>query len=371
LRQLLPAGWLCVLLAAGTPASQGSEVPVAGAGAAIIPSEMCRGLWVVPVAFGEGPEQSLRLILDTGAGPTSVDPDSIARVFGRQAKPGKKLRLKNGHAGPLKIRRMTVVVHEMDGLSRTLGTEIDGILGFPVFEDLLLTLDYHDMQVRVAEGELPAVDNESVFRDVGKVRPYLAIDLGETRVPVLIDSGSTSGLTLLAEDPIAWETRPRATSGSMRYRSIEVDREGRASSSIAFGPLSLSRPIIEVREEGTRLAGYELMRRFAWTFDQSRRRIRIVPDSPAPITSEPVRGIGLVFQPRAEGFAVAAALDGMPAAAAGVRKGDIVTAVNGTPLNGRGCRPLYDQSTAESVVLSLLRGEETLDIAIEIGILVP
>jgi hypothetical protein len=32
---------------------------------------------------------------------------------------------------------------------------------------------------------------------------------------------------------------------------------------------------------------------------------------------------------------------------------------------------LYDQSTAESVVLSLLRGEETLDIAIEIGILVP
>lgn len=349
----------------------GADYAAADNGSRVIPSELCRGLWIVPVTFDDDPHKSLRLILDTGAIPTSVDPDSIERIIDRRVRPGKKVRLRDGEAGPLRIRKIKVISHEMDHLSRVLGTRIDGILGFPVFKDLLLTLDYHDSEVRIAKGSLPAEDNRTIFRDVGKVRPYLAVDLGEDRVPVLIDSGSTSGLTLLGDDPLTWETPPRATSGSVRYDTIEVDHEGRHANDIPFGPLSLSKPVVEVREDGPRIVGHKILKRFELTFDQAQRTIRMRPDSPDPVHLEPVRGIGVVFRPREQGLEVASALDGMPAASAGVQDGDVVIAVDGTPVYERACRPSYEESDAESLILSVRRGDATLDIAVNLDVLVP
>jgi hypothetical protein len=97
----------------------------------VIPSRMCRGIWIGPISFGEDPDQTLQFILDTGADLTSLDPDAIERVSSRRIREGKKIRLRNGVAGPLKIRSIKVVSHDMDKLSRALGTETDGI---PVYE---------------------------------------------------------------------------------------------------------------------------------------------------------------------------------------------------------------------------------------------
>ena len=55
----------------------------------VIPSETCRGLWLVPVSFGDEPEKTLTLVLDTGASHTSVDPDAYQRVTGRRVRAGK------------------------------------------------------------------------------------------------------------------------------------------------------------------------------------------------------------------------------------------------------------------------------------------
>jgi len=43
----------------------------------VVPSQMCRGIWIVPISYGDHPDKTIRFILDTGANVTSVDPDAI------------------------------------------------------------------------------------------------------------------------------------------------------------------------------------------------------------------------------------------------------------------------------------------------------
>jgi membrane-associated protease RseP (regulator of RpoE activity) len=206
---------------------------------------------------------------------------------------------------------------------------------------------------------------------VGKVRPYLALDLDGTTIPVLVDSGSTSGLTLRASDPLEWAIEPRAVSASVRYTEIRIDKTGRLDGDVAYGPLILERPIIEVIENGTRLSGEDLMRRFVWTFDQRARRIRMIAPSEDPIRTGPVRGTGLALRPVDAGFEVVHVFPGSPAAEAEIEEGDLIVAIDGTPVYERGCVSFDDDSDREAVTLSIVRDGREIDTRVLSRILVP
>ena len=126
-----------------------------------------------------------------------------------------------------------------------------------------------------------------------------------------------------------------------------------------------------VVETGTRLSGYKVLRRFVWTFDQRNRRIRLVADSEDPILMEPVRGIGLVYRPKEQGFEVAKVMPGTPAERAGILKGDVVFAIDGLPVYERGCQPMNGDQSAESHLLSLHRGDNSMEISVPAEVLVP
>jgi len=337
----------------------------------VIPSRTCRGLWIVPVSFGEGPDRTLQLVLDTGASRTTIDPDSIYELSGRRVEVGKSVRLRDGKAGPLQINKLKATVHELDHIGWALGEPIDGILGFPAFKKMLLTLDYPAEQIRIVRGALPAVDGRTVFEDVGKHRPYLALEIGGATIPVLVDSGSTSGLTLRESDPLSWEIEPKPLSAAVRFSEIRLEQVGRLGEDVDYGPLILSRPVVEIIAEGTRVSGVPLMRRFVWTFDQRRRRIRMIADSTDPIRSDPERGTGLALWPIETGYRVAHIFPDTPAEQAGMRVGDVIRAVDGVPVYERGCTELDDYDDRESVVMSVARGAETIDVQISIRVLVP
>jgi hypothetical protein len=258
------------------------------------------------------------------------------------------------------VRKLRARTHDMDHLALALGTSIDGILGFPTFEDFLLTLDYPNGEVRVGKGALPDVDGTRVFRDVGTLRPYLLLKPGEEPVPVLIDSGSNGALTLRDADVVRWKAEPRATSAVVRYRGIRVERTGRLDRDLPLGPLTARDPVTKLTEDGTRLVGHDLMHRFTWTFDTRNRRIRMVPDGEAPIETPPEWGIGVAFRPVDEGFEIARVFEGLPGAEAGLRTGDVVVAVDGIPVGERGCRPVVNDRSPDPAILTLLRdGRET------------
>jgi hypothetical protein len=324
----------------------------------------------VPLTFGEDPERVLHLVLDTGAGETSVDPDAIERVFGKRVRVGKKINLRDGTAGPLQVRKLPSKVHEMDHLARALGYEIDGILGFPTFRDLLLTLDYPRSEVRIARGTLGPPDGVEIVKDYGKSRPYLALDIGGKRLPVLIDSGSAGGVRLRKDDPVEWEVPPRPVGGAVGYTGIDLVSAGRMRGDLRVGPLRVERPLVRL-DDGTRLVGADILERFEATFDQKKRRIRLVPDSEEPIVLAPARGIGVALRPVAEGFEIARVFPGTPAEASGLRKGDLLVAFDGVPIDERGCRNPWDDADNRNTRLTVRRGGSDRDVDVEIAVLVP
>ena len=333
----------------------------------IIPSETCRGLWIVPLTFGE---QTLDVVLDTGAKATHLDPESLERLRGAPVEPGKKYTLRDGRIGPLRVNRIRVNAHDLDHLGRALGRDIDGILGMSTFHTVLLTLDYEKEEVRVEKGRLPRVDGRAIFRDAGSKRPMLLVDVGGRKEKVLIDSGSSGQFDLVPDERLDWAVEPRPVNGAARFRTIEIDEVGRMAGSLRFGPATFEEPIVE-RADRISLAGYEALRHFVWTFDRKSKRMRIRPLSSEPIRMESRRGLGAAFSPLPEGFEVIQVFPDTPAEAAGLTQGDLVTHQDGVPMGERNCVGAAGDLGKESVRLTVRRGDATRDIDIAVSTLVP
>lgn len=332
----------------------------------LIPSTMCQGLFLVPAEFGE---EQLQLVLDTGADSWSLDPDAVERVRNRRIRHGKKVTLRKGIMGPLKLDKISARVHELDHLALALGHPIDGIIGFNTFEDFLLTLDYPARTITVEYRELPAVDGISVFEDFGQSRPFIRLELGDQAVPLLIDSGFSGGLDLNAGDPLSWQFQPVPVSVAVRYTGVELKLAGRMSQSLQVGPLLLRNPVTHI-SEGTRLLGAEVLQYLRLAFDQKNRRIQMQAVDRSEIESAPLRDWGLGFRPRAEGLEVTGVFKSTPAEAAGIRAGDLLLSIDGEPVHERGCRPL-DEPRPLRALLHFRRGQEELTVELETAVLVP
>jgi hypothetical protein len=336
---------------------------------------MCGTYFIVPLAVSGDPDRVLDLILDTGASHTIVDPDSLERVSGQRVEPGRHARFTRLTAGPVTISGLRARSRELDHIGHALGRPVDGILGFPAFGDALLVLDYPARQVRVAEGRLPRPDGREILplarRE--KKRPWLALEIAGRSRDILIDSGSGSGLVLQPSRRYDWLVKPLPVRASMRINRLERREVGRMAGTLSLGPHAVEQPIVEMTY-GTELMGAEVLRQFEMTFDSRRRRVRLRrTGGVGPIRSEPLRGTGLLFHPRQQGLEVIDILDGSPAAASGLRVGDMVVAIDGRPVAKRDCgrfglKPADEQ---QKVSLAVRRDDSDMEVSIDIVDLVP
>jgi hypothetical protein len=347
-------------------------------GGFVVPTEMCVDFFIVPITLAPrdgAPEdaegRTLRLLFDTGASTSSIDPDAIERVTGRRVEPGARLTIHESAAGPVTWHRLRARVHELDHIGHALNRPFDGILGYDAFDEVLVTLDYPNREMRVAVGELPRPDGREVFRYRGKDRPFLRIEVGGRTRDILIDSGSSGELTLNPTRAIRWAVAPVQISAAMRFDRLEMRETGRIDDTVTIGPVVFDDPITDLTD-GTELIGTKLLRTMSLTFDQQNRRVRIVSDAAAPVRLEPVRNIGASYFPREAGLEVVHLLAGGPAERAGLRVGDMVYAVDGAPLVDLGC--LFERMrdpVADRAVFSVLRDGVAIDLDIPIETLVP
>lgn len=132
-----------------------------------------------------------------------------------------------------------------------------GALGFRLFSECLLTLDYPEKRVIVERGQLLFPDGKEVLDLIIKDdAPFALITLGSIDLETCLDSGSTKGLVVpggLAEestDPIA--------------------------ATAVIGGHTISDPEVIVSDSAPHaVAGSEFLRSFSLTFDQKNRRLRI------------------------------------------------------------------------------------------------
>lgn len=347
--------------------------PENGSSEFVVPSIMCGDYFLIPISVdldGDGQSTTMMALFDTGGAGLHIDPDAVVRSGGAPVAKRKQITIRNATAGPLTFPKLRPYTRHLDHLSQPLGIEIDILLPFRSFKGHLLTLDFPEREIRIARGRLPKADGIEVFNARGPDRrPYLDTDIAGRRHRLLIDSGSSGSISLHRRKELQWLSSPLPVSVAQGMEELRYYDIGRLDADIKIAGVEIKQPLVRTGAT-TELIGTDVMRHFAWTFDQKSRRVRIRSDSPDPLRLPPMRGTGAVFIPSAEGYEIARVLSDTPAERAKLRPGDIVVAVDGTQVLEQDCER-WNEDYRETTTLSLLRDGENLDVQIEVVDIVP
>jgi hypothetical protein len=163
---------------------------------------------------------------------------------------------------------------------------VDGILGFALFTDYLLTLDYPAMQVRLARGNLPAANGADILSFELEHRvPVIEVAIGKWRVKAHVDSGNFVAGFILPEDlveqlPLLSEP---VTVGRARSVSNQIEiKQAQLRDTIHIGHFDYPQATIAFPALSDTNVGFKILRDYALTFDQKNKRMRMVRGATNP-----------------------------------------------------------------------------------------
>jgi len=282
---------------------------------------------------GQGP---FLFLIDTGAADAGMIHAELAEHLGLEVVLNSEIR-DVVRVGELKLGDRTWNDLEMLVAPRDPGDRgIDGILGFRLFEDSLLTLDYPASELRVTDGALPAADGREIleFTDDQGI-PTIELDVAGRKVRADLDSGSMGGLMLptsiAAELPLGAEP---AVIGSARTSFNEFDiLAAPLDGDLRVGRHRMERPQMQFASIFPRgNVGSEFLEHFTLTFDQANRRVRFARDGEDTITMRPRYRVGVMMADGTEGLIVQGTVPDSPGERAGFVDGDRLLRINGATI---------------------------------------
>ncbi|HVS52268.1 MAG TPA: aspartyl protease family protein [Opitutaceae bacterium] len=329
-------------------------------------------------------------LIDTGSSVTLVTPALVKRYPGRIEPPPNAPHVRVASAegnitelpaaslrrlelGDAKFDDVPVLVYDCAPISAHLGVKIDGVLGFPLFGELLLTLDYPGSRVLLQPARTaPLVPGATIAFDDARKTPVIHVGLGSRSLVALIDSGSDAAFSL---NPIGID--PRFVSGPRTGAMVGTlggDRPqqiGRIADPLVIGGYVLPQPIVDLTDELSAIGG-GVLKNFAVTFDQMHDRVTFHRDSRDPIFSAPRRSVGLSFSKTPAYWKIAGVVHDSPAEQAGVAVGDLVTRIDNEPVANWDLRR-YEQlvSRANTVAFTFLNGTAETTKSVNVFDLVP
>ncbi len=327
-------------------------------------------------------------LVDTGSSVTLVSPEFAARVGARLGRTAPQvhvrtasgattvlpsLTLRRLNLGNVRFERVPALLFDTSELSAHLGVRIDGILGFPFFADTTLTLDYPNEQVALSPVETPAlVPGSALTFDPENGIPLVSVHWQDRTLQVLIDSGSDGPLNLNPTGlDLTFASGPRPGASVSTLAGERKQAMARLAGEVRIGEHRLRQPIVDLTDQLSSLGG-EILKHFTLTFDQRHGRVTLHRESTAPLAMPPVRGVGLGFSRTPAYWRVTSVIPDSPADRAGILPGDLVTRINGQPVENWDLIR-YDSlmRTAPWVEYTFLNGREETTGRIAVAELVP
>jgi CubicO group peptidase (beta-lactamase class C family) len=157
------------------------------------------------------------------------------------------------------------------------GSTADGILGFGLFAECLLTLDYPGAAVRIARGEV-AAGADAVAFTLDRGVPTIPITVAGRAFDAHVDSGFRGGLSLPESasarlplaGPLAVVGRAQTVSNTFEVKAAALDGDA------AVGPIALARPTVEFQPLFPHAGvGAKVLGDLVVTFDQKSNRMRM------------------------------------------------------------------------------------------------
>jgi hypothetical protein len=157
--------------------------------------------------------------------------------------------------------------------------DVDGILGFALFSDYLLTLDYPAMQVRLTHEALAAANGADILNfDIENRVPIVELAIGKIKVPAHIDSGNFVAGFILPEEiveQLQLLSQP-VTVGTARSVSNRIElKQVQLRNSIRLGQFEFPQPTVQFPALSDTNLGFKILREFTLTFDQKNRRLKL------------------------------------------------------------------------------------------------
>ena len=273
--------------------------------------------YVMVTINGKGP---FRFIVDTGTGGDAIISPELAGQLGIPITGEARLNDPTGQGGQdARIRKIDTLrvagvdFYSVKAIEHALPVgdgACQGVLGFTLFKDFLLTLDYIDGRLILASGDLTPDGEKSVlpFRMPDGV-PIAWLRIGNRDVEAQIDSGG-AGLSLperlipqlrLSAEPVVFA---KGESLSTRFQ-IKV---AKLASDVRMGDITLDRPWVEINRAFP-LANFGScpLQHFIVTFDQDNKLVRLegphkritlgVTPAPLHLTNQPANPAELSLVP--------------------------------------------------------------------------
>jgi hypothetical protein len=250
---------------------------------------------------------------------------------------------------------------------------IDAVLGFPVFRETLLTLDYTHTQIVITPHGVPFVlPGVTIPFNNEQNTPLIPIQLGTESFVALVDSGNDAALSLntVGLHP-SFRNGPKPGALMATLGGDRLSMTGRLAQPLTVGPYVVEEPIVDLTDELSSIGG-GLLRDFTVTFDQKRSQVTFFRPTYDPIKIAPFRSSGLSFTKTPAYWRVASIVPGSPAETTAVHPGDLVTRINGEPV-AKWDLLRFDQlvATADNIVFTFLNGPTESDMRIAVFELVP
>lgn len=337
-----PGPWLVaalLLLAAGCATRRPAPGPVE------LPARVTGDLFFVEARQADGVDRLF--LVDTGSSTNYVTAE-VARALALPEATRGAVEIESAHGIPVRLEAVTLrrirlgaatfdrvpaAVFDFTALSAHLGVAVDGLLGFPLFADHRLTLDYPRRRLRLAPvaTEQEPAPGALTFNDDLRV-PFVPVQLGNESFVVLLDSGSNGALNL---NPTGLHPRfavqPRLGPPVASLSGDRAPLVGRLADDLRLGSHALQRPVVDLTPNVSSLGG-GVLRQFAVTFDQRRNLVTLEREEAGPVPPNARRSTGLALARSPVYWRVLDVLADSPAATAGFAPGDLVARINGEPV---------------------------------------
>lgn len=343
-----------------------------------VPMETAHGMAVVEAKInGKGP---YRWIVDTGAAGQGRIDAALAQELelpqageaiagdgsGRNQETRRTVHVDEIELGGVKFEGLELLVGQY--AERASGGEpVQGVLGFGLFADWLLTLDYPGGALELRHGELPAQGDAQVMEYThARAIPAVKLRLGDLEFEADLDTGSMGGLML----PLAWKDQlhlkgepqvvGKARTTLNEFEILEADCEDALQfAGCRVQPLRVGFAEIFPRAN----LGQRVLSRFALSFDQRNARLRVVEGKAPPAGADSGR-LGVMLRIEGDRAVVDSVDAGSRAARAGLQAGDVLLEADGEPFQQMMERDPSGKAFRAVRKLKLQRGGATLELEI-------
>ncbi len=355
--------------------------------------QLSGGVVLVQAKFDTVPE-SLNFILDTGSGAISLDSSTADEFKIPRVSSGRTIngiaglrevdyaRNKRLHLPGLRIDSLDFYINDYEILSSVYGIKIDGIIGYSFFSKYIVKIDFDSLVVEVYDpGGIKYPRNGYLFHPLFTALPIQPLTIRDERrvtANFYVDTGA--GLCFLMskqfeDDSAVLKKRRRPVSiqvqgfGGKKQMLLTIMKE------VKIGPYSFRKVPVNILDDEYNatsypfiggLIGNDILRRFNMIINYPKREIHLLPNSHYRDEFDySYTGMNMF---NIDGQILADdVIKGSPAYDAGLKKGDIILAVNSNFSNDVGVYKNLMEIVGEKITLLVSRNDVPLILTFRVG----